>query len=233
MKRFFSIFFFFALYQGLNAQNVGIEKADSLFSSQKYTEAYYLYETVFDSGYYTDAMLLKMAFIQDGSDNYAEALYFLSLYYNKTGDREVLPKITEIAEANMLSGYSQYDVRYLRILLDKYRHVISVVLILFLLSTSVYFLVSFHKGHKSVIAFGLTAFFVAGLLFVNNHTREQYAIIQSEDTLLRSGPSAAAEPVGFVGNGHKVKVTGHSDVWTEITWEGETAYVRKGTLRII
>ena len=74
VRLFLGILFWCAILN-LNAQNSLLNTADSLFSQQKYTEALNLYEEIYTSGRASSAMLLKMAFIQDGLNNYADALF--------------------------------------------------------------------------------------------------------------------------------------------------------------
>ena len=46
-------------------------------------------------------MLLKMAYIQEGLEQYPEALYYLNLYYNQNPSKKVLAKMETLAEAQM------------------------------------------------------------------------------------------------------------------------------------
>lgn len=233
MMRLLLVFISFSLLLNLSAQTPEIQKADSLFINQKYTEAYYLYEELFKEGKYTDAMLLKMAFIQDGSENFPQALYYLHLYYKKTADRSVLAKISNIASSNDFLGYQQDDIDYLEIIFSEYKHSLLLLFLSLLLFSVAYYFIQSRRGQLSVIALGLVLFFAIVLIFVNNYTTEREAIIFKEDTLLRSGPSGAAEPLQFIGSGHKVRVINQTEVWSEIVWNGEQGFVRNAVLKII
>ena len=52
-------------------------------------------------------------------------------------------------------------------------------------------------------------------------------------TLLRSGPSAGAEPIEVVTKGHKVKVVSQSEIWTKVLWNGNEVFVRSNRLKLI
>lgn len=210
-----------------------IEKADSLFLNEKYTEAYYLYEDVFKSGEASSAMLLKMAFIQDGSDNFSEALYFLDLYYQKTGDRSVVTKIEELAEENDVKGYQYDDLQFFSILLKKYNSEGQIILGSLALLLLVYAYRKSKNGYRPTTAFTFQVVVLLCLMFISNYQPQNKAIIESEATLLRSAPSAGGEPIEFVSKGHRVDVLDQANVWTKISWDGEVVYVRNGRLKII
>jgi hypothetical protein len=48
-----------------------------------------------------------------------------------------------------------------------------------------------------------------------------------------TAPSAGAEVVKISEKGHKVKVAGQQDVWMQIEWNGEIAFVRQDNLRLL
>lgn len=231
--RLFSVCLLIVSCTAFGADFREIKKADSLFANEKYTEAYYLYEDVFKQGKASSAMLLKMAFIQDGSDNYSEALYFLDLYYQKSGDRSVVTKIEELAEANELKGYTYDDLDFFSILLKKYEMEGQLTLGALALLLLVYAYRKRKEGYRPSTAVIFQSLVLGCLLFISNYNTSTKAIIQIESTLLRSAPTAGGEPIEFVSKGHKVDVLDRSDIWTKISWEGEEVYVRNGRLKVI
>ncbi|MBK7650109.1 MAG: hypothetical protein IPJ20_04215 [Flammeovirgaceae bacterium] len=52
---------------------------------------------LYESGRYTPAMLLKMAYIQEGLGRISQSIYYLQLYYKATNDEQALSKIEELA----------------------------------------------------------------------------------------------------------------------------------------
>lgn len=215
-----------------DAQNALIQ-ADSLFENQRYTQAYELYEQLFNEGRASSSMLLKMAFIRDASGNYTDAIYYLDHYYRMTADREVIGKISEIATQNNLSGYQYSDWNYFENLLNKFQIRIALLLCAFMMLILAYQFRQSRRNYKSYLA-GLTLVLLGICLnrLIDFEPANQ-AIIVADQTLLRSGPSAGAEPIQIIQKGHRVKVLDTSDVWIKIKWDGEEVYVRKDRLKII
>lgn len=231
--RFFIIFAFFLLQlPSLTAAN--LDEADSLFEAKKYTEALEVYEMIFQSGQVSPSMLLKMAFIQEGLENYVDALYYLNLYYVKSGNKKALVKMQEIAAANALEGYEFTDQDYILNILSKNKLIIQITLIVFSLLLFAYIIRKFRKNESARLALMFQVFFIAILFVFNNEifSRER-AIVINDHTLLRSAPSAAAEPLESIAKGHRVRVLEQSDVWVKIEWNDQSAYLRKGRIRLI
>ena len=232
VRLFIGILFCCAIVD-LNAQNPLLNQPDSLFREQKYTEALSLYEKIYDSGQASSAMLLKMAFIQDGLNDYAEALFYLDKYYQLSADRNVVGKIEALAEANDLKGYQYNDTHYFLALLEKYRIQFTLLFLAVSLLLLVY-LIRKAKEDDKPIAAGIIQIMVVAMIFaINNIHGTTRGIIVSNNTLLRSGPSAGAEPLEVLSKGHKVKVLDQDDVWTKVQWDGQEVYVRRGRIKVI
>jgi hypothetical protein len=216
------------------AAHVGdLSRADSLFTQQKYTEAFLLYDSIYEQGYASPSMILKMAFIQDGLGNYPKALYFLNEYYEMTADREVLGKIQEIATNKELEGYQLNDLDYFQVLLTKYKTPLMFLLLSAALLLVVYIFKKSGKGERPLAAAVLQVVVLALLFAVNNMKYDVAGIVMADNTLLRSGPSAGAEPLTLIGKGHRLKVIERDEAWTKVIWEGEQAYIRNGRIAII
>lgn len=231
--RIFLGILFSCFFSQILAQKSTLAEGDSLFNQQKYTEAYEKYESVYKTEKASSSMLLKMAFIHDGLGNYTEALFFLDKYYRMSADRLVVGKIEELAESNDLSGYKYTDIDYFLALLEKYK-----VYIMFLLASTTLLLLVYilrkTKGEEIPYAAAIIQFIVAiGLVVVVNVTPAPRAIVVSDQTLVRTGPSAGADPVEMIAKGHKVKILKQDEVWTQIVWDGREVFVRNGKLRII
>ena len=226
------ILLFAILANSVDAQK--LDKADSLFAQQKYTEALEIYESTFSAGQSSPAMLLKMAFIKEGLGDYAEALYYLDLYYKESADRSAVGKIKQLSETNDLLGYNYDDTHFFRSLLTKYRLQVQLVLSSVLVLLTAYIYTRRKNQSKPFIAFFFQLLVVGGLLFTSYELSEvKEGIIKTDQTLLRSGPSAGAEPIELISKGHKVDVLEELPAWTKISWDGEEVYVRKGRVRII
>src|SRR5690349_5794198 len=86
-----------------------LQTADSLFTAKRYTQSLEHYEEILRQRQYTPAMLLKMAYIQEGLNNMGSAMYYLNLYYIATNDKSVLEKMDEMATKFGLQGYETTD----------------------------------------------------------------------------------------------------------------------------
>lgn len=239
MKNFFKKFLLTALIIVLSvletyAQEATLGQADSLFVNKKYTEAFKEYEKIFSEGKASPAMLTRMAFIKEGLGNYAEALYYLNLYYQHTSDKGALVKMREIAEAHNLYGYEYSDFKFFLTFLQKYLPQI----IFSLLAFSVFLLAySYSRRRKNETPITATVLQVVVILLIgtliNGFIFEQSAIIARDNVVLMSGPSAGAEPVQVIARGHRVEVLKEGPVWNRILWEDKPVYIRSKNLKTL
>src|SRR5690554_1176276 len=91
------------------ADVIELKKADSLFASRSYKEAMVIYETNYQSGIYSPAMLLKMAFITEGIGDSERATLYLSKYYDLAPNPQAITKIKSLTGQNTLVGYEVSD----------------------------------------------------------------------------------------------------------------------------
>src|SRR5258706_15718509 len=91
------------------AQTQNMTKADSLFRAKQYTQSLELYQSIFNEKSYSPAMLLKMAYIQEGLGKIGPTLYYLKLYNLVSNDEQALNKMGELAAIFKLSGYAEKD----------------------------------------------------------------------------------------------------------------------------
>ena len=233
MMRIFLGIFFCCVISIVNAQNDRLNEADSLFNEQKFTEALEAYQELYKDGFTSSAVLLKMAFIQDASGNYPEALFYMNKYYQQSADRTVIGKIEEVAEQNELKGYRYDDISYFAALLNKYRIWVMALFVILVIALAVYSLEKVQSGQKPVSAFILQLMVSTLFFIVFNLKPSKQGIITSDQSLLMSGPSAGAESMEVIGRGHRVKILKQDEVWTQILWEGNEAYIRSRRLKTI
>lgn len=207
--------------------------ADSLFGARRYTQSLELYKDIYNSGDASPAMLLKMAYSEEAQENLGNALVYLHDYYRFTSDDKALDKMDELAQVNALQGYNETDFEQAEKVLNDFRYIIFVVLILL---SSVVFFMMFRKYKKhDERSLSLATSFVLTLalaIYILDFTSENdKGIIMNNDTFIMSGPSAASELVEVVGQGHKIEVVGKKDIWIEIYWRGKRAFVRENNLQ--
>ncbi|MBF9252667.1 SH3 domain-containing protein [Pontibacter sp. 172403-2] len=231
----FLILFLLAFSKPVYAQadNATLAKADSLFRTQHYTEAYTLYENILQTQQlYSSQMLLKMAYIREGLRDYTGAMYYLHLFYSKEPSRSVLKKMEELAQAHHLQGYQYNDLIFFKTQFSKYYMRILQLLLLVAVVTVTVMLVSWRKGHRFTktfkISFGLYLLFI--LYYINFLNLGNAGIIMQNQSAIMSAPSAGASWLATATKGHKVPITGDQDIWYEIKWKGEKAYIRKSNL---
>ena len=208
--------------------------ADSLFKQKKYTQSFELYENILYSDKKTSsAMLLKMAFIKEGLGDFTNALYYLDLYYLKTNDKKVLKKMENLAEQKNLSGYEYDDIAFF--LNMYYQYQLQIDLLIIGLILMVFAIIFYQKKKNKMISRSpgvAYIFLLIILLVVNNFGREhKKAIITSPLAYLMKGPSPGSELIEVATQGHRVEILGQEDIWSKITWNDQTAYIKNTNLK--
>src|SRR5690606_5730670 len=204
--------------------------ADSLFRARQFTQSLQHYEAMLENGEYTPAMLLRMAYINEGLDRPGKTLYYLTMYHQSTGDRAVLRKMEELARKYNLTGYTVTDADRLLSWYLESRDYISITLAaLCILLLAVAFRIRFRKHSRPIGTFVIVSAFLALLLVhLNFGDKLQRGIIAEANTFVTTGPSSGSEVVERVGEGHRLDVVARKDVWLKVRWKGETAYVKEG-----
>lgn len=229
------IIFFAVLAEPACAQvdNLTLAKADSLFEKQRYSDAFVLYEQLLEQEqHYSPQMLLKMAYIKEGLRDYTSAMYYLHLFYTKEPSRSTLKKMEELAQAHRLQGYEYNDLQFFKTQFSKYYMRILELLLLAAVITVTIMLFSWRRGHRFTKPFkiGFMLYLLFILYYINFLNLGDEGIIKSSQVAIMSAPSAGANWVATASQGHKVPITGEQDIWFEIKWKGEKAYIRKSNL---
>lgn len=219
---------FFAL--GVHAQIFSrqLAYADSLFKVKQYTQSLEIYEEVLAAKQYSPSMLLKMAFIQEGLGKASKSLYYLNVYYLATGDDQALVKMNELATKNSLQGYENQDSDHFYYLVNKYEYLISLLLASAALFAMAWIYTQKKIGRKPIPAVVTFMIFLVLLAVnVNFPLRDSTVMITSSKTYLMSGPSAGANVIGVVDEGHKLRRLNKKDVWLEVQWFDQPVYVKE------
>ncbi|WKN32570.1 hypothetical protein PZB74_04330 [Porifericola rhodea] len=217
------------------AQN-SLKSADSLFANKQYTESYKIYEHIYkNEKKASPAMLLRMAFIQEGLGEYSQALYFLSEYYLLTSDDTVVEKISKLSAEHNLRGYEFTDTELIQSFFKKNQYVFIYSLLFIALVGLSYFLFFRKNQLEKPYGLGVAYVLILSLLFylVNFPLTNDHAIITENNTFIMSGPSAGADVLNVSNKGHRVKIAGQEDIWTKVEWNGEIAFIREDNLRIL
>ena len=211
-----------------------LEKADSLFSVRKYTQSLSIYEKIYqEQNEASPAMVLKMAYSNEAMGNIAKALLYLHDYLRITGDEEVLDKMKQLASVNGLEGYNMSQFEKAKKAVEDYKlEVLGVLFALAVLIVAMIYRKIQKHGAKSP-SLAASLLIVLALIFyvVNLNQAKTRGLVMQNKAYLMTGPSAAAELVEIIDQGHKVEIIGKKDIWYEIKWRGQRAYIRENNLK--
>jgi len=205
--------------------------ADSLFTLKQYTQSLEHYESILKNGEFTYSMLLKMAYIHEGLGHMGQALYCLSLYEQLTGDVAAARKMEELATKNGLQGYGADDVRWLTQFYRRHHiyfslSLASVCILLFALALRQW------RNHARPVGFaiGISVLLIALFVHIQFGSELSRGIVAHGQTFMMAGPSPGADVLEILGEGNRLEIVGHTDVWTKVRWNGETGFIRRNNL---
>jgi hypothetical protein len=229
----FSVLILISFQSGFSqSSSFRLKTADSLFQTKRYVQSFEHYEEILKQKQFTPAMLLKMAYIQEGLLHIGQAMYYLNLYFIATNDKTALDKMKDLATKYNLQGYESSDTDAITSFYHDYYLYISLALAaitLFMLSLTFYTRTKLKT--QPIISFVMVALFTIALgvhLYYGEHITT--GIVANPSTYVMSGPSAGASVIEIVGDGHRVEILGEKDVWLRIKWDGEIAYVKQNAL---
>ena len=213
-----------------------LHQADTLFRSRRYPESLGKYEQILHgSGQATPAMLLRMAFIEEGLGQYTEALYYLNLYYRRHPRQAVAIKMEDIAARHNLSGYQFSDLDFFFIWYDRYYDYLMAGLLL--LSFLLLALAARKKrmGRFVLIrhGMGLLLVLLLNVALLNLRSGAGQAIVHHDGAYLMNAPSAGARLVHIVPKGNRLAIRGRQDIWLKTEWNGRPAYVRQHQVLLV
>jgi tetratricopeptide (TPR) repeat protein len=224
------IIFFILFSQSFNCQanKFLLQKGDSLFNHKKYQEAMIVYEELLQQHeVYSNAMLLKMAFISEGKGDFGNASFYLAKYYDQNPNPNVINKVKALTGQNELYGYEIDDwERFLKIL-DDYHFEITAVLAFVLLINIILLIVTKNNSHKPRYYFPMTLLIL--LIFISNnflHTKRT-GIVTGSPTLIMDSPTSAGVLLDNVDPGHRIVIKSSKDIWYEILWKDQKAYIKQ------
>jgi len=215
------------------ADIISLERADSLFSERSFKEAMELYEENYTQGVYSPAMLLKMAFIAEGTGDNEGATLYLGKYYKHSPKPQVIDKIKSLTKQANLEGYEVSDSeRFFLFLVEYDQWIIGSLSILLIISIVLVFVSSIRKTKSPV--YWPSALLIVSMFFANNFLKNsRSALITNSPSLILSKPTAAGELIQRVEPGHRVKIVGTEDIWYEIEWKDKMAYIKKENVSIL
>jgi hypothetical protein len=176
--------------------------------------------------------LLRLAYLSEQKENYAQALYYLNLYALNTNDTEAIPTIEQLAARYRLQGYEHNDFEWL---LMKYKQYFPYLLLGVLLVWGVVLVywgvawirrVTVLTRYKIIWAITLLGW----CLVFNFYEQHELGIIAKDDVYLMDAPSAGSRLVKVVGKGHRISILDEENIWCKIRWQGKIAYIRRNCI---
>lgn len=228
----FSCLLAFWFHTRAQTSSYRLQVADSLFAAKKFTQSLEHYEAILKNNEYTHTMLLRMALIHEGLDQVGKALYYLNLYHLASNDPAVLQKMEDLAAKYNLQGYQRSDIdRLLTWYYDHHFHIAAT------LAAGSFFLLTLAFNRKRVthrrplgIFATLCVFLIALLIHFNLGEKIAVGVIAGSNVYVMTGPSAGADVIDIVSEGHRIEVIGKKDVWLKVRWNGTSAYLRENAI---
>ncbi len=211
-----------------------LSEADSLFTLQEYTSAISIYDDIYQSGYISPQMALKMAYIYEGLEDYTNTLFFLKSYHALTHDAKVLEKMERLASKHNLSGYQVSDESLIMNYILGNRSTILYIIGAIALVTlvAIILLTAEKKTFNPVLYF----FFLTLLLFGAVYNIQLFSNRQGiiyQPTYVMSDPSAASELVAILPAGNQVNIRRNNGIWVHIKSADTTGYIRNHQIKPI
>ena len=208
-------------------------QADSLFQSQRFTQSFELYDSLYKEQTATPAMLLKMAYIKEGLGDFTMAQYYLNEYYLATRNEQALTKMDELAKEKNLKGYETNDLNFLISLYFKHFQWLVMGSIGLTALLFVFFLVQVVKFKilPPVTTFFLSLATIGLFVLINFGKQYNKGLIIKNNTFVMAGPSAGADVLDVINKGNKITIDKKTDVWLKIEWDGRQGYIKENNVR--
>ncbi|MCH7411126.1 SH3 domain-containing protein [Belliella sp. DSM 111904] len=222
-----------AIIQSFNCQanTFEQEKADSLFATKNYQESMEIYENLLHhEEAFSPAMLLKMAFIEEGRGDFSKASYYLAKYYDTNPNPRVITKIKTLTEQSNLMGYELNDWdRFLNFATDFQLEITASLGVLLLISLLLLIILGKNlKAPKYYIpTFGLILLTFAANNFLDGPNT---GIVTGSPTIIMDKPTAGGKLLHNVDPGHRVIIKSSKDNWYEVAWGNEKGYIKKESI---
>jgi hypothetical protein len=213
-----------------NAQVSKLTTADSLFRAKQYTQSIEIYKGALLEKKYSAAMLLRMAYIEEGLGKIGSTLYYLQLYQLASHDEQSIQKTEELASKFNLSGYQNNDASRLARWFNKSKLLILVLLSGLLLLAAYFSYYLRLKDRQPWPALVCLLLVGVGLLYFNNSSPATSVIVSADNTFLMEGPSAGAPVVTVMGEGNQLEALGSEDVWLKVKWMDKVVYVKENAV---
>ncbi|WP_018344789.1 hypothetical protein [Cytophaga aurantiaca] len=208
-------------------KNTNITKGDSLFTKKDYKTSLECYQKAFEEDKaFSQQMLARMAMMEEASDQYVMALYYLNTMYSYYPDSRVIQKMEDMGNQYHLSGYSYTDLEYAISIYKEYYYYI-----IFSISAIGFpFIIYLFMRKRKQIGLGFRPIIFLALLgaafYLNNYDITPSMGIINNDCVIMEGPSPGSAAIEHIEAGHRVRIIKKEGIWYEISWKDKQAFVR-------
>ena len=201
------------------------ERADSLFETSNYGASYEAYAQLRAQRQHQPIDLLRMAYIQEGLQQYHKVLYHLMDYYLQTQDERAWRKITQLSRGHQISGYELEEWERLCMTLLKHKDwIIGLNLLIWISWIGGCF---FRRKQRLSWAVGLIMLSASLVGLMEREWWMPRRAVVLANAELREGPSgASAVEVPRLLPGTLLRIEDSNLLWTKVRWEGEKSYIR-------
>lgn len=237
MNKNIKLFFLMMLTIGFQAfsqpENTTLIEADSLFTNQRFTQSFELYDSIYHLKKASPAMLLKMAYIKEGLGDHALAQYYLNEYYLATNNELALTKMEKLAKEKNLDGYETNDLNFFVNLYYKHFQWLTLSVFGIALALIIFFIIQAQKFRKTppITSFLLAVSLLVLFFLINFGKSYNKALIIKNNTFVMAGPSAGADVLDVISKGDKIQIISEQDVWIKIDYRGELGYIKTNNIR--
>lgn len=210
-------------------------KADSLFENKKYIEAINQYDSVFQSGFYSESMILKMAYINEGLGNNEEAIYYLSFLNREKPSMELQNKIEELSVENGFSGYSFDDLSVVQLWLKNNHRTILLVSLVVLGICIVAFLLDlkYAKIYKQIMPVAVLSIIIT-VTFSTVDMYSNQGVVVKENCVVYQSDSELSPQIKAIKKGNIVTLLKSSDTWSLVQiGEEQEGYIKANKLKLL
>ncbi len=214
--------------------NENILVVDSLIAIKQYQEALIICENfIKDNQKESPALILKIAFLAEKTNEFAKALYYLHTYQKYSPSLELSDKMENLAQKYSVEGYQKSKYSLINVIYNKsYEHlpIITIFVILLMFRSIIWsnWLRNTHLPSRFAVAF--LFFLMLFVLLLNFYPVQKQVILAQDNTLIMSQPSAGGRVFAIRNKGNSYELLAEQDNWVKIMFENKKSYVKKSQI---
>ncbi|WP_226176429.1 hypothetical protein [Hymenobacter lucidus] len=140
-------------------------------------------------------------------------------------------KMTELAQSNRLTGYSDTWKSSLLITFRRYYYSVLQGLLIGAVLVGVLLLVRYRASRAWWLTYGI--YLAAVAFYLNLLGASPVGLVARPHAALMAGPSAGAAWLTTARAGDRLLVRGRQDIWYRVEWRNRDAYIRRNDLLLL